>query len=126
MAVAVEAHYGPAYLGVSNFSATLAELVATRAKALGKPTERVMDIGCGAGRATFELARHFAYALGVDFSTRFFRVAVELKARGVVCGALPEEGERTVEVGRRIAEVAPHLTADVMERTEFMQVSCRV
>ncbi len=35
--------------------------------------------------------------------------------------ALPEEGARTVEVGRRLTEVAPHLTADVLKRTEFLQ-----
>jgi hypothetical protein len=34
---------------------------------------------------------------------------------------LPEEGARTVEVGRRLAEVAPYLTGDVLQRTEFLQ-----
>jgi putative 4-mercaptohistidine N1-methyltranferase len=121
VAVAVEAHFGPDYLNVPNFSAALASLVGARTKALGKPTGRVMDMGCGAGRATFELARHFTYSLGLDFSTRFFRVAVDLKARGLVHCSLPEEGDRTVDVCRVISEVAPHITADVMDRSEFLQ-----
>jgi SAM-dependent methyltransferase len=127
--VALEAHYGPAHLGVPNFAVQLATLVSERAAALGKSRDRVLDIGCvspcglvhpsmyvlhvipvpfrarprrlltlrafvsfgcrlviscGAGRTTFELARHCAYVLGLDLSTRFFRLAVELKDRGAV------------------------------------------
>ena len=44
--VALEAHYGPARLGVPNFAVQLAALVSERAAALGKSRERVLDMGC--------------------------------------------------------------------------------
>jgi hypothetical protein len=44
--VALEAHYGPAHLGVPNFAVQLATLVNERAAALGKSRDRVLDIGC--------------------------------------------------------------------------------
>ncbi len=70
------------------------------------------------------------YALGLDFSTRFFRLAVELQKEGCIRYALRKEasGDMTTaagvaafgtEVVRRAADAG--LSADVLMRTEFLQ-----
>jgi hypothetical protein len=60
-----EFHYGDNYFGVPNFSKALADL-AIRAMG-GKPARNALDLGCAAGRASFELARHFERVTGIDF-----------------------------------------------------------
>src|ERR1700733_8763528 len=43
---------------------------------------RVLDLGCAVGRSSFELARHCAEVLGIDFSARFVEVANTLRTAG--------------------------------------------
>ncbi len=125
-----QAHYGPEYFGVPNFSVALAHCIRDLVRDLQVPHARVLDLGCAAGRGTFELARTFDYALGLDVSTRFFRLAVELQKAGAVRYALRSEaaGDLSsaagaaafgVDVVRRAADVG--LTEDVLTRTEFLQ-----
>ncbi len=87
-----DAHYGSGHFGVANFPATCAliclELMHGRAKG------HALDLGCALGRSTFELARGgFEQVTGVDFSTRFFRLAARMQEEGYLRYALPEEGE---------------------------------
>ncbi len=56
-------------------------------------TTRVLELGCSVGRGTFELAKTFDTAVGVDFSTRFIRIGMQLKATGKASFALPEVGK---------------------------------
>ena len=44
-------------------------------------TKKALDMGCGCGRSTFELAKHFEEIEGLDFSARFIKTAVELQKR---------------------------------------------
>ena len=44
-------------------------------------TAKALDMGCGCGRSTFELAKHFEKVEGLDFSARFIKTAVELQRR---------------------------------------------
>ncbi len=87
-----DAHYGPTHFDVANFPATCArhclELMA------GRTRGRALDLGCAVGRAAFELARGgFEEVVGLDFSTRFFRLAARMQEEGFLRYALPEEGE---------------------------------
>ncbi|HBG07976.1 MAG: SAM-dependent methyltransferase [Geobacteraceae bacterium GWC2_58_44] len=86
-----DAHYGPGHFGVPNFARSCAEicLELTNGRARGE----ALDLGCAVGRASFELARGFEKVTGVDFSTRFFRLAVRMQEEGYLRYALPEEGE---------------------------------
>ena len=84
-------HYGPDYFGVPNFNVEMARLC--RGIVGGRPGLKALDLGCALGRASFELARSFDHVTGLDFSTRFFRLAADLQERGHVRYALPEEGE---------------------------------
>ncbi len=51
---------------------------------LGVKPGFAMDLGCAVGRSTFELARRFERVVGLDFSTRFIRFAVEVRPSGAV------------------------------------------
>ena len=43
---------------------------------------RALDLGCAVGRSTFELARHCARAIGIDYSRRFVEAAEGIRTRG--------------------------------------------
>ena len=87
-----DAHYGPQHFGVPNFAATCAEIALAAMQ--GHTKGHVLDLGCAVGRAAFELARGgFEQVTGLDFSTRFFRLATRMRDEGYLRYALPEEGE---------------------------------
>jgi ubiquinone/menaquinone biosynthesis C-methylase UbiE len=74
---AIAAHAGSAYLRYSFTKGTEQE-VEFLVDALGlEPGMRVLDVGCGPGRHTNELARRGFDALGVDISERFVEIARE-------------------------------------------------
>ena len=86
-----EFHYGNVYFGVPNFPATLAKMAIA---ALGdRPADKALDLGCAAGRSTFELARHFNRVTGVDFSARFIGQGVQLAEQGILRYTLTDEGD---------------------------------
>lgn len=87
-----EAHYGSQYFGVENFA--LACAGAALAAMQGRTMGHALDLGCAVGRASFELARGgFKKVTGLDFSTRFFRLAARMQEEGYLRYAFPEEGE---------------------------------
>lgn len=76
---------------------------------------RVLEVGCAVGRGSFELARHCAEVVGVDFSQRFIAVASHLQARGFFDYSYPLEGTLTV---RSVAAVPPDIDRS---RVRFLQ-----
>jgi 5-histidylcysteine sulfoxide synthase/putative 4-mercaptohistidine N1-methyltranferase len=111
-----DAHYGPERFGVPNFSVALAgvcrELMADR------PKGHALDLGCAVGRASFELAREFDRVTGLDFSTRFFRLAARMQEEGYLRYALPEEGEIVSFHEVALSELG---LEQVRERVQFYQ-----
>jgi 5-histidylcysteine sulfoxide synthase/putative 4-mercaptohistidine N1-methyltranferase len=98
-----EFHYGDGYFGVPNFPRVLAELAI---RAMGdKPKRRALDLGCAAGRASFELARVFDEVTGIDFSARFIGLGVQLAEQGVLRYILADEGELVSYRERRLADL---------------------
>ncbi len=97
----LEFHYGAGYFGVPNFPKALAE-IAIAATGDG-PRRSAMDLGCAVGRATFELARHFASVVGIDFSARFIDQGVALARGDMARYTVVDEGElveyKTVRLG---------------------------
>lgn len=65
-----------------------------------------MDVGCGVGRSSFELATHFKSVQGVDFSHSFVDRCNELKEHGQSSYRLPNEGEIVEE---SVAEVSKEI-----------------
>ena len=87
-----DAHYGPEHFGVANFPATCARICLELMQ--GRAMGQALDLGCALGRSSFELARGgFERVTGLDFSTRFFRLAARMQEEGYLRYALPEEGE---------------------------------
>jgi len=86
-----DAHYGPEHFGVGNFAKRCAEICLELTA--GRSRGAALDVGCAVGRASFELARGFDQVTGIDFSSRFFRLAARMQEEGYLRYALPEEGE---------------------------------
>ncbi len=87
-----EAHYGEEHFGVANFPASCARMCLELMT--GRRMGHALDLGCAVGRAAFELVRGgFERVTGLDFSTRFFRLAARMQEEGYLRYAFPEEGE---------------------------------
>lgn len=59
---------------------------------------RALDIGCAVGRSTFELARHCANAIGIDYSQRFIKAAETIRTRGEIPYLRTDEGKLTTQL----------------------------
>ena len=75
-----------------------------------KNRTKALDMGCGCGRSTFELAKHFDLVEGLDFSARFIKTAVELQRRNYLKYA-KEEKTKLLEFD----------TSDVRDKVQFWQ-----
>jgi putative 4-mercaptohistidine N1-methyltranferase len=65
---------------------------------------RALDVGCAVGRSTFELARHCAEVIGIDYSHRFIESAQILAANGSLAYLRFDEGTLTTPLLARIPE----------------------
>lgn len=111
-----EFHYGDSYFNVPNFPATLASIAIT---AMGnRPAHKALDLGCASGRSTFELARHFEYVTGVDFSARFINQGVQLIQQGLLRYTLTDEGDLVFYKERSLAALG---LESVKSKVEFYQ-----
>lgn len=59
------------------------------------PRSRALDLGCAVGRSTFELARAFDAAIGVDLSLRFIEAAEIIRRQGTLAYEFVEGGAVT-------------------------------
>ncbi|MBU6398683.1 MAG: putative 4-mercaptohistidine N1-methyltransferase [Verrucomicrobia bacterium] len=67
-----------------------------------RPGARALDLGCAVGRATFELARHCARVVGIDWSARLIDAAQRLRRVGTLDFAYADEGDLTLEATARV------------------------
>ncbi len=111
-----EFHYGDEYFGVTNFSKALAEVAIEMVG--DKPHTKALDIGCASGRATFELAKHFDFVTGIDFSARFIGQGVHLAQGDTLRYTLTDEGELVQYKSRSLADLG---LLDVKDKVEFFQ-----
>lgn len=111
-----EFHYGDTYFDVPNFSKALAEIAIA---AMGdRPKRTALDLGCASGRSTFELARVFDHATGVDFSARFIGQGVQLAQQGILRYTLTDEGELVSYKERTLSNLG---LDHVKNKVEFFQ-----
>lgn len=111
-----EFHYGDTYFDVPNFPRALSEIAIESMR--NRPAARALDLGCAAGRATFELARHFTHVTGIDFSARFIGLGLQLAEQGTLRYTLTEEGELVTYHERTLAELG---LEDTRRNVEFWQ-----
>jgi len=62
---------------------------------------RALDLGCAVGRSTFELARIFESAVGIDFSQRFIDAAETIRRDGSLRYVRTDEGALTTPLMAR-------------------------
>lgn len=111
-----EFHYGDEYFGVANFPKALVSLAI---ETLGDSTKaKALDLGCASGRATFELAKHFDFVTGVDFSARFIGQGVHLSQNETLRYTLADEGELVQYKSRSLSDLGLERTKD---KVEFFQ-----
>lgn len=84
------------------FMDTMAALV----KQFASSFDKVLDLGCATGRASFELARHFNKVTGVDYSEAFIRAAALMQSQGSMAYERLETGRHNTAL---IARVAPDI-----------------
>src|SRR3982751_8505 len=63
---------------------------------------RALDLGCAVGRSTFELARHCAEVVGIDYSRRFIETAQILASTGSYAYLRMDEGTLTTPLLARV------------------------
>lgn len=111
------AHYGPDQFGTANFQKCCAEICLALSK--NRSRGHALDLGCGVGRASFELAKGgFERVTGLDFSTRFFRLATRMQEEGFLRYTLPEEGDI---VSFHEVTLADYGLDSVREQVQFFQ-----
>jgi 5-histidylcysteine sulfoxide synthase/putative 4-mercaptohistidine N1-methyltranferase len=112
-----DAHYGPEHFSVPNFQAAVAA-ICLKLQA-NRPKGHALDLGCAVGRAAFELARGgFERVTGLDFSTRFFRLAARMQEDGYLRYEMVEEGE---VVSFHEIELGSLQLDDIRDRVDFYQ-----
>ena len=110
-----EFHYGADYHGVTNFPKVVADLCGEIADGrIG----RALDLGCATGRSTFEMARWADHVTGIDFSARFIGVGHEMREKGYIRYAIPDEGELVSYHEKTLKEFG---LEDTRDRVEFWQ-----
>lgn len=87
----LEFHYGNEYLGVTNFPVSCVNSLIKFFS--NKTNSKALDLGCSVGRASFELAKHFAHVDAIDFSARFIQQGVKLQKEGMVRFTITSEGD---------------------------------
>jgi len=92
-----DAHFGEIE---SNYYETMAAFCI----ALGGEKTKALEIGCGVGRGTFALARHFEMVHGIEFTARVVRLATNFKESGKLKYALKEEGELALFIEKNLSD----------------------
>jgi 5-histidylcysteine sulfoxide synthase/putative 4-mercaptohistidine N1-methyltranferase len=110
-----EFHYGADYHGVSNFPKAVADICGEIA---GGQTGRALDLGCATGRSTFEMARWCDHVTGIDFSARFIGVGHEMKDKGYIRYAIPDDGQLVSYHEKTLRDMG---LAETRDRVEFWQ-----
>lgn len=111
-----EFHYGAEYFNVPLFAKAVADFAI---KLMGdKPALTALDVGCAAGRSSFELARHFNQVTAIDFSARFINLGVQLAKTGVLRYTVTDEGDLVFYKDCRLTALG---LADTAHKVEFIQ-----
>lgn len=82
-------HYGQMGETYCNDLLQIAQAASTIQRRRGK----ALELGCGTGRLSFELAKHFDQVDGIDFTARHIQHALQLKEHGQIRYALETEGD---------------------------------
>ena len=57
------------------------------------PSSKILDLGCGVGRLSFELSKTANHVDGIDFTARHIQHCLDLKEQGQLRYAMPTQGD---------------------------------
>jgi 5-histidylcysteine sulfoxide synthase/putative 4-mercaptohistidine N1-methyltranferase len=112
----LEFHFGPEYFGVENFPVACVRTIIECCPDAGR--ERILDLGCAVGRASFEFSKYFRHVTAIDFSTRFIQNAIRLQQGESITFHIKTEGDLTEE---RLAQISSLYSADERSHIDFFQ-----
>ena len=116
----IDFHYGQCampQLEIKNFQVACIDEVSKHLD--GRKTERALDLGCAAGRSSFELAKYFDHVDGLDFSVRLIEAPANLQKNGRQRYLCTDEGE--LKLYREINLSNFEGYEEVKDRISFMQ-----
>jgi len=116
----IEFHYGAAQaepLQIENFQVACIDQVAKHLE--GRSTAKALDIGCAAGRSSFELAKRFDQVDGLDFSVRLIEAPSNLQKSGIQRYVCVDEGDLNFYREINLADFEGY--EEVKDRISFMQ-----
>ena len=116
----IEFHYGDnsTYaVSAPNFQTACVAEVAKHLE--GRSTKKALDIGCAAGRSSFELAKLFDRVEALDFSVRLIEAPSNLQKSGVQRYVATDEGELKLYRDIKLADFEGYEA--VKDRIAFMQ-----
>lgn len=117
VAQSIDFHFGPAQLSVDNFPVACINEVVKHLD--GHSVERALDLGCGAARSSFELAKIFGQVDAVDFSVRLIEAPTNLQKSGRQRYNTKVEGELNA-IHEVLLEAYPEYV-EVKDKISFLQ-----
>jgi len=117
----LEFHFGVTdYYNVPNFMKQVVERIAERIEG-NLPVDRrnkALDLGCAVGRGTFELAKHFKFVTGLDFSANFVLIGAQMQKLVEMKYKIASEGSLRED---RVASLQQLGLQNTVDRVEFFQ-----
>lgn len=89
----LDSHYGEPVMSLPLYPKQLAQEVMTYVNLQGVAKSKVLDLGCGVGRCSFELAAYFERVDGVDFSAGLIQHPVKLQQKHRVRYTIEQSGD---------------------------------
>lgn len=116
-AAALHSHYGVKQpVGMPNFYEAVVQQLSAALDEVGVSKGRALDLGCSAGRASFELAKDFDKVVGVHPTINLPNLAINLRKQGNLFYELASDGDITI-----VEEAKLPVAAETSEKCEFLQ-----
>lgn len=85
-----------------DFPKRCAQLLCEKVREQSGEFNRVLDLGCAVGGASFELAKHFSNVVGIDLSESFIATANKIKREGFIEFDRKDEGNLCTRLNYQI------------------------
>ncbi|XP_078576004.1 uncharacterized protein LOC144861828 isoform X2 [Branchiostoma floridae x Branchiostoma japonicum] len=110
--------------GGQNYSEALADFCVEKANHYGCPLQKVVQLGCGTGGVTYQLAKTYKEVIGVDYCGRCLDAAITLQKTGEFHWSMPIPQNSAKKPRTENGTVTISIPADVQrDRLTFKQMT---